>query len=802
MDVKRLFKIITQIQRKDTTYEEIILSSFGELPHPSGDFLASTSQGIIESELFSPSYGEKLDIRENKDKATIGLFLFDIFSFHLYKNVYLKLPESEFIVYPRWIQTKMPNWYLYLDRLFTYLNGKGVRYRVLPHSPSREFFERYDTLVSNLELPNSLMGVLNGEKKLVRMMYGHAKDLYNFGMWSRFFDLVLTYGPYSDKAIKLFAPTKTVGNPRFDVFFAENDTKTEATLEKTAPKRKTILYAPTHGNLSSLDKVAEELPRLCHEYDVIVKPHHMTLHFENDRMQNLRRILGSASPKRFTLVDDFTDIVEVLGKADIVISDNSGAIFDAVLADKPILILNLESDSFFKEEMWNVEKISDKLWTIPLTYKKSIEQRIKNEPALRPGEVVNNAKSIKKGIASLLASESLYKQRRKDLRKMLFSHLDGSSAKSATDAIRGAHLCEEKTYLALMSEAEILKEVQFFKNRYESTNDVLKQYINTMVLYEGKHSLEPVAWSVVIPTYNRGAGLAATLEALGKQEGVLFSEFEIVIIDDGSQNDNTRFIQGFIERNPLLKIAYLKLNKNYGPSVARNIGILKARGEFICFTDDDCVVPKDWIASFKDDFKTNPEIGGSGGWYRPALKQQNFLAYYGYWIRMPHILVTFKSSAWSERNQCGNTANVCYRKFALQAVGGFNPYFRFASTEDWELKIRMHKARYALLSNGRNVVHQKKYTLKKFIRDYLLRGWSNLLLVKLHPDFTQYRPYCFSIFFTTLFDLRRIFAKPVHEEHLTFSKKILFAWFLIIRNSCLVFGKYWSALKVRRLPPF
>src|SRR3972149_5580300 len=84
--------------------------------------------------------------------------------------------------------------------------------------------------------------------------------------------------------------------------------------------------------------------------------------------------------------------------------------------------------------------------------------------------------------------------------------------------------------------------------------------------------------SIVIPTYNRGKTINRAIESVLSQT---FKEYEIIVIDDGS-NDNTRDI---IKRH-IRKVRYYYQN-NSGPSKARNIGIHMAKGEWIAFLDSD-----------------------------------------------------------------------------------------------------------------------------------------------------------------------------------------------------------------------
>jgi len=86
--------------------------------------------------------------------------------------------------------------------------------------------------------------------------------------------------------------------------------------------------------------------------------------------------------------------------------------------------------------------------------------------------------------------------------------------------------------------------------------------------------------SVVIPTYNRGHLLRASVGSVLSQS---FGDFEVIIVDDGS-SDNTADIVKSID-DP--RVRYISLDENRGAPFARNVGIDAARGEFVAFQDSD-----------------------------------------------------------------------------------------------------------------------------------------------------------------------------------------------------------------------
>jgi glycosyltransferase involved in cell wall biosynthesis len=86
--------------------------------------------------------------------------------------------------------------------------------------------------------------------------------------------------------------------------------------------------------------------------------------------------------------------------------------------------------------------------------------------------------------------------------------------------------------------------------------------------------------SVIIPAYNVAPYIGETLESVFAQT---FTDFEVIIINDGSQDTEEfeRVLKPFMER-----IRYLK-QENLGASSARNAGLRAAQGEFVAFLDAD-----------------------------------------------------------------------------------------------------------------------------------------------------------------------------------------------------------------------
>ncbi len=109
--------------------------------------------------------------------------------------------------------------------------------------------------------------------------------------------------------------------------------------------------------------------------------------------------------------------------------------------------------------------------------------------------------------------------------------------------------------------------------------------------------------SVIIPTYNRAEMIAETIESVLQQT---FADFQLIIVDDGS-TDNTKEVIGSLNDS---RLEYI-YQQNSGVSSARNLGLKKARGQFICFLDSDDLWPRDFLQSMMTNLQASPEYGAS-----------------------------------------------------------------------------------------------------------------------------------------------------------------------------------------------
>lgn len=243
------------------------------------------------------------------------------------------------------------------------------------------------------------------KSKIAMVQYGLAKENHNYGTWRAYADVIFSYGEYSTNKLSHFAPTFNVGHPKFE-YLTSNKRDSLRCLLCLDESKKTILYSPTWGDLSSFPYYIDEILRLSSVYNVVLKLHHNTLTLNEPALE--------FSNSQVILANDY-ELSELIQISDVVISDYSGAIFDAIYSNKSIILchhLDLES------------KTHDKVGLDSLEFKKSSDL----------GIVINTPKELEKALDKALVSPLDTKK----LKENLFYNIDqmefNSTVKKAVES--------------------------------------------------------------------------------------------------------------------------------------------------------------------------------------------------------------------------------------------------------------------------------------------------------------------------------------------------------------------------------
>lgn len=195
-----------------------------------------------------------------------------------------------------------------------------------------------------------------------------------------------------------------------------------------------------------------------------------------------------------------------------------------------------------------------------------------------------------------------------------------------------------------------------------------------------------VHFDIVIPTLGRPS-LARLLDALGAQVHALPGQ--IVLVDD--RRDSRTALPGIADA--LASAIRVVRGPAAGPAAARNVGWRSSDAGWIAFLDDDVEPPAEWAEALGDDLAALPDdVGASQGR-----------------IRVPHP-ADREPTDW-ERNVAGlenarwATADIAYKRRALEHVGGFDERFPRAYREDADIGLRVLAAGYRIVTGRRETVH-------------------------------------------------------------------------------------------------
>lgn len=181
------------------------------------------------------------------------------------------------------------------------------------------------------------------------------------------------------------------------------------------------------------------------------------------------------------------------------------------------------------------------------------------------------------------------------------------------------------------------------------------------------------AISVIIPTHERADMVAQAIDALQAQDIGSRGAYEVIVVDNASADDTSNVIKEKARRSVVPFIG-LRMRENHGPAVSRNAAITLARGDLVAFTDSDCVPTRTWLRFLAGSFNGGVGVVQGRTIAHPAQPQPLF----------NHFIET------NSLDGSFSTSNVCYRRDAVEAVGGFDPDCKY--WEDVDLGWRVCRA--------------------------------------------------------------------------------------------------------------
>ena len=207
--------------------------------------------------------------------------------------------------------------------------------------------------------------------------------------------------------------------------------------------------------------------------------------------------------------------------------------------------------------------------------------------------------------------------------------------------------------------------------------------------------------SVIIPCYNAEATIHETIASILEQT---FTDFEIIIINDGSIDNTLQVINQFSdERIQVFSFA------NSGPQKSRNRGIEIARGDYISFIDADALWTPDKLASQVQSLQASPNAALAYSWTDLINEHGQFVKCGRHSKIENHVFEQLIKDDF-----IASGSNPLIKAEALRAVGGFDE--AILAGQDWDMWLTL-AAEYQFV-----VVPKVQILYRKFTSH---RSWSD-----------------------------------------------------------------------------
>lgn len=275
-------------------------------------------------------------------------------------------------------------------------------------------------------------------------------------------------------------------------------------------------------------------------------------------------------------------------------------------------------------------------------------------------------------------------------------------------------------------------------------------------------------FSVIIPLYNRPQEIDELLETLTHQT---YTQFEVLVIEDGSANDAKTIVQKY---EPLLDVKYF-FKPNEGQGFARNYGFERAKGDYFVIFDSDCLIPEDYLEIVKD-YLFEHQLDAYGG---PDAAHQSFTPVQkaiSYAMTSPFSTGGIRGNKKHIGQFHPRSFNMGVSREVYEKVGGF---ILTRLGEDIEYSIRIHENGFKIgLIPAAKVFHKRRTSFSQFYKQLHFFGRARINIYKHFPSelkLVHFFPAAFTCF--VLFSVLMNILWPVLAYVCNF---ILLVYFVMI----------------------
>ncbi len=250
--------------------------------------------------------------------------------------------------------------------------------------------------------------------------------------------------------------------------------------------------------------------------------------------------------------------------------------------------------------------------------------------------------------------------------------------------------------------------------------------------------------SLIVPLYNRPEEIKELLDSLCLQSD---TDFELIIVEDGSQNKSDEIVDEYRDR---LQLEYF-FKENSGPGQSRNYGAERASGDYFVFLDSDCIIPPQYVKEVKS-FLSNSWVDAFGGPDRADSSFSSIQKAINYSMTSLFTTGGIRGNKRSVEKFHPRSFNMGYSKEVFEKTGGF-AQMRFGEDIDMSIRLMGLGFKTALISEA-YVYHKRRSTWRQFYKQVHNSGIARINLYKRHPaslKLLHFFPAAFTLF--TLFAL-------------------------------------------------
>ena len=230
-------------------------------------------------------------------------------------------------------------------------------------------------------------------------------------------------------------------------------------------------------------------------------------------------------------------------------------------------------------------------------------------------------------------------------------------------------------------------------------------------------------YSIIVPVYNRPDEVDELLRSL---TGQTMKDFEVLIVEDGSQRDCREVVEKY---KPQLNLKYFA-KPNSGPGQSRNYGAQRAQGDMLIVLDSDVVLPQGYMKAVDDEMRRQPAVafGGPDASHPSFTNVQKAISY-----SMTSFFTTGGIRGGKKKLDkfYPRSFNTGIRRDVYQQLGGFSK-MRFGEDIDFSYRI-VEAGHQPRLFADAWVWHKRRTDFRKFFRQVYNSGIARINLEKRHP---------------------------------------------------------------------